>query len=197
MAETEYTTTARLPVETIWNFVQEMDNWAPYLTGYQSHEKSSDTESVWVLKGDVGVLSRTLKFRVTITEWSGPQRVVFELEGLNEAMTGGGRFEMEAYADPDAPPVTRASTNPFARAVQAVLRFFHGLVYGRAERAQSADAGPGAGMSRLTFQLRVDPGGPMAPMVNAMMKPAMVVAAEDLANRIIGHLEREAAADSS
>jgi hypothetical protein len=27
-------------------------------------------------------------------------------------------------------------------------------------------------------------------MVNAMIKPAMAVAAEDLANRIVGHLER-------
>ena len=44
-------------------------------------------------------------------------------------------------------------------------------------------------MARLEFKLRLDPGGPMAPMVNAMIKPAMLVAAEDLANKIIGHLE--------
>ena len=37
-----------------------MDHWAPFLTGYQKHEKQSETESVWTLKGDVGVLARTL-----------------------------------------------------------------------------------------------------------------------------------------
>jgi len=194
MAETEYSTTAKLPVETIWDFVKEMDNWAEYLTGYQSHEKQSDTESVWVLKGDVGTLSRTLQFRVQINEWSGPQRVVFALEGINEQMTGGGRFEMEVYDDsqaglPAKPAAARSGV--LARALAAVLRFFHRLFFGRAERAETADAGPGAGMSKLTFQLRIDPGGPMAPMINAMMKPAMIVAAEDLANRIIGRLERE------
>ena len=33
-------------------------------------------------------------------------------------------------------------------------------------------------------------GGPMGPMVDAMIRPPMAAAAEDLANRIIGHLER-------
>ena len=28
-------------------------------------------------------------------------------------------------------------------------------------------------MAKLTFKLRIDPGGPMAPMVDAMMKPAL------------------------
>lgn len=196
MAETAYSTTAKLPVETIWEFVQDMDNWAGYLTGYQSHEKHDDTESTWVLKGDVGVLARTLEFKVKITEWAGPNRVAFELQGVNEPMSGFGHFEMAPYEDAgaalpaDAP--AKPAGNPVARALQAVLRFFHRLVYGRAERAATADAGPGAGMSKLTFALTIEPGGPMAPMINAMMKPAMVVAAEDLANRIIGHLERAA-----
>ncbi len=44
MAESEYSTTARLPLETIWDFVKEMDNWAPFLTGYQAHEKQSETD---------------------------------------------------------------------------------------------------------------------------------------------------------
>ena len=46
-------------------------------------------------------------------------------------------------------------------------------------------------MARLTFRLRVDPGGPQAPLINAMMKPAMVAAAEDLASRIVSHLEAQ------
>ena len=43
--------------------------------------------------------------------------------------------------------------------------------------------------TRMTFALRVDPGGPMAPMIDALMKPAMAAAAEDLAQRIIATLE--------
>ena len=76
MAEVEYTTTAKLPVAAIWDFVCEMDNWAPLLTGYQSHEKQSESESVWALKGDVGSLTRLVKLQVRVTEWAGPERVV-------------------------------------------------------------------------------------------------------------------------
>lgn len=192
MAETEYSTTAKLPVETIWEFVKEMDNWASFLTGYQSHEKQSETDSVWTLKGDVGVLARVLKFQVHITEWAGPERVTFELEGLNEPMKGEGAFLMERYEEAPAEGTALAP----AQRPGLLARFFRWLFqrfHGRVERAESADAGPGAGMAKLTFRLRIDPGGPMAPMVNAMMKPAMPPAAEDLANRIMAHLEsREA-----
>ena len=183
MAETEYSTTAKLSVETIWEFVKEMDNWASFLTGYQSHEKESDTDSVWILKGDVGVLARTLKLRVHITEWAGPERVRFELHGLNESMEGEGSFVMEPYAD------AAASVPAQPGLVARFFRWLFQLLHGSAKRAGTADAGPGTGMAKLTFRLRIDPGGPMAPMVNAMMKPVMPPAAEDLANKIMAHLE--------
>ena len=60
---------------------------------------------------------------------------------------------------------------------------------GKPRRAETADAGPGEGMARLTFKLEIQPGGPMAPMVGAMMQPAMLPAAEDLANKIMGRVE--------
>jgi carbon monoxide dehydrogenase subunit G len=66
LPEVEYATTAKLPVEVIWDFVQEMDNWATFVAGYQSHEKQSEKDSTWVLKGDVGMLARTVKFAVHI-----------------------------------------------------------------------------------------------------------------------------------
>lgn len=190
MAEVEYTTSARLPVDVIWDFVQEIDNWAPMLTGYQSHVKENADDSVWVLKGDLGAMTRTLKLRVHVSEWAGPERVVFQLEGLNEQMTGDGTFLMARYEDADAAPV-QPRYNFFQRIGLAITRFFFRLFRGKAERAATADAGPGEGMARLTFRLSMTPGGPMGPMVNAMIKPAMVVAAEDLANRIIGHVEQK------
>ena len=75
MPEVEYSTTAKLPVEVDWDFVQEMDNWAGFVAGYQRHEKQSETDSTWVLKGDVGPLARTVQFAVHIEEWNGPSRV--------------------------------------------------------------------------------------------------------------------------
>jgi carbon monoxide dehydrogenase subunit G len=187
--EVEYSTTAKLPVQTIWEFVQEMDNWATYVAGYLSHEKQSESDSTWILKGDVGVLARTVKFAVHVDEWAGPSRVTFSLKGLNEPMQGSGTFLLEAYEEAGTAPAP-ARPGLFARLLEGLARFFYRLRHGSARRAASADAGPAAGTSRLTFRLRIDPGGPMAPMVNALMKPLMQPAAEDLANQILATLER-------
>jgi len=188
--ETEYSTTAPLPVAAIWEFVSAMDNWAPFVAGYQSHRKESETESRWVLKGDVGVLTRTLEFRVRVTEWAGPARVAFELEGLNEPLRGAGEFRMEP--GPDEGPsaqVPASSPGRVARLFEPLFRLLIRLLRGRVERDASPEADAGRARAKLSFRLRLDPGGPMAPMVSAMMKPALGPAAEDLANRIVAHLE--------
>ena len=185
MPEAEYSTTARLPVPVIWAYVREMDNWAPFLRGYQSHQKQSDTDSLWVLKGDVGMVTRTVKFHVHIDEWGEPSRVRFTLKGLNEPMEGGGEFRLEPYEDAAAAPAA-AKLGLFAR----LMRWLYRLFAGKTERAESANAGPGLGMSRLSFELRVKPGGPMGPMVDALMKPLMLPVAEELADRIMAELEK-------
>jgi carbon monoxide dehydrogenase subunit G len=198
LAQTEYATSARLPVDEIWDFVRDMDNWAPFVAGYQRHEKQNDDDSTWTLKGDVGVLARTLSFRVHVTEWAGPDRVTFRLEGVNEPMTGEGSFTLERW-EPGAPaaegggsegPAARPGRGFFARLAERVARFFYRLFRGRVQRAASADEGPAAGASRMTFRIRLDPGGPMAPMVNAMIQPMMLPAAEELADSIMAELEQ-------
>jgi carbon monoxide dehydrogenase subunit G len=194
LAEVRHSTTARLPVEAIWKFVEDMDNWARYVVGYQSHEKLSTDRSVWVLKGDVGVLQRVVKFNVNVTEWAGPKQVHFELEGVNEPMKGSGTFSMDRYEDGDVgedPANEDAGPGFVGRIIEGLLRFFQRLLRGRVERGAGADEGPGAGMAQLTFELRIEPGGPMAPMIDALIRPAMRVAAEDLATRIVARCEAD------
>ena len=118
-------------MDRIWGFVEDMDNWARFVTGYQSHEKRSDTESLWTLKGDVGVLARKLVFQVDITEWSPGKRAAFRLKGLNEAMNGEGVFTLEPATGADAAP---AAAPPRSRAA-ALLRV---------DRARPAAPGWGA-----------------------------------------------------
>ena len=119
MAEVEYATTAKLPIETIWDFVQQMDNWATFVAGYQSHEKQSESDSTWVLKGDVGVLARTVRFAVHVEEWAGPSRVRFSLRGLNEPMQGEGSFLLERFEDPGAVVASAPRRGLFARLLEA------------------------------------------------------------------------------
>jgi carbon monoxide dehydrogenase subunit G len=188
VAEHRHQVETSLAPGAIWEFVREMDHWAPLLTGYQKHEKQSETESVWTLKGDVGVLARTLRFRVQVTEWAGPERVAFALRGLNEPMTGEGSFSIQALgagAQGPGPPAL-APARGLARLWERIVRFFFRRARGPGVARAPA---PEAPTTRMTFALRVDPGGPMAPMIDALMKPAMAAAAEDLAQRIVAQLE--------
>lgn len=50
MAEAEYSTTAKLPIDTIWSYVRDMDNWAHFLMGYLEHEKHDDMNSTSTLR---------------------------------------------------------------------------------------------------------------------------------------------------
>jgi hypothetical protein len=191
MPEVEYETTMSLPPEAVWDFVKDMNNWAPFLTGYQRHEVLSETDSVWWLKGDVGILSRTVQLKAHVTEWAGPERVAFDLTGMNEEVAGGGVLTMSPCAAA-APAVAEA---PPRRGLlrRLVARFFRWL-YRRQHGAAPARLAAGKPASRLRFTLRMEAGGPTGPLVNALLEPALLPAAEDLANKIAAHLEREASA---
>ncbi len=188
MPEVEYTTKVALPREVIWDFVKDMNNWAPYLTGYQQHEIIDDADSIWTLKGDVGVLARVVKLRAHVTEWNGPTRVSFTLTGLNEPVDGGGTLEMSAAEDEGASAAPIVKRSWLARLIEALFRFLFRKAHGPAPVRALPRKGPAA---RLTFRLRMDAGGPTGPLVNAMLGPALLPAAEDLANKIASHLERE------
>ena len=184
MPEVTYKTTMNLPVEDVWEFVKDMNNWAPFLTGYQKHEIIDDTDSIWTLKGDVGVLARTVELKAHVTEWAGPERVSFTLTGLNEPVEGGGTLLMQPHEG--AEPV---QTKP-----SLLARFFGWLmrlIHGKGPQRKQLPGKPGVPGALLTFTLRMDAGGATGPLVNAMLAPALMPAAEDLANKIAAHLEEQ------
>ncbi len=190
MPEVEYTTTVNMPPTAIWEFVKDMNNWAPFLTGYQKHEILSDTDSIWTLKGDVGVLARMVRLKAHVTEWEGPSRVAFTLTGMNEDVDGGGTLVMGPYVGAPASGALAKRPSFFRRMIDAVFRFFFRKMHGGTSRAQLPAAQIGENASQLTFTLRMDAGGPTGPLVNAMLGPALLPAAEHLANKIAAHLEK-------
>jgi len=94
MPEITYTTTMAAPRAAVWEFVRDMNNWAPLTRGYQAHEIVNDRESIWTVKGDLGPISRITKFQVTITEWIEGERVAFTVKGLNEPISGQGSISI-------------------------------------------------------------------------------------------------------
>jgi carbon monoxide dehydrogenase subunit G len=188
MPEVEYTTTMALSRELVWDFVKDMNHWAPMLTGYQKHEILDEKDSVWTLKGDVGILSRVVKLQAHVTEWIDRDKVAFTLTGLNEKVDGGGELVM-ADLVADAPPAPAPKKRWFGRRmIDWFFRKMFRRMHGEAPKRLAAAATSG---TRLTFTLRMDAGGPTGPLVNAMLGPALLPAAEDLANKIAAHLESQ------
>lgn len=189
MPEVEYTTTLNLSRDIIWDFIKDMNNWAPFVTGYIKHEIIDDTDSIWHLKGDVGILSRLVKLEAHVTKWVDLERIEFTLKGLNEKVDGGGVFVLHEVKE-DAPEPPKPKKRWFGR------RFFDWLfrkmfrrIHGEGPKRLTGDKG--SVTSRLSFTLRMSAGGPTGPLVNAMLGPAITPAAEDLANKIAAHLEAE------
>ena len=65
MPSVEHTALVEAPMEVVWKYLEKMSNWAPYLEGYQKHEEINDKESIWTLKGDMGVLARVVQMELT------------------------------------------------------------------------------------------------------------------------------------
>lgn len=85
-----------VPIHSIWEFVSNMDNWAPLVPGYIDHNILSEKESTWSFKSDIGIIKKKIDLKVDITTWKEPTKVTFNLTGLNEKFTGHGYFLAEA-----------------------------------------------------------------------------------------------------
>lgn len=90
MERVDYAVTVDIPLDVIWNFIEDFDNWAPMIKGYESHEKIDEKNSIWMIRGEFGSFSRLTKFNNKITEWVEKERVAFEMTGVNEPVNGGG-----------------------------------------------------------------------------------------------------------
>ena len=85
-----------LPIKQVWDFIADMNEWAHDLPGYCGHEMKSETESIWRLRGDVGIISREIDLQVIITEWVEQTRVRFSLKGVYEPVKGRGQVGITA-----------------------------------------------------------------------------------------------------
>jgi len=184
MPEVVYSKSVPASRERIWEYVKDMDNWAPFIMGYQSHEQKDDRHSIWTVKGEMGVLARTVVFDVKITEWLPLQRVSFSLEGVTEKCDGGGSFLIGAKEQPIG-AVSRSRRGGRFRAL--LRRWFRRS--GR-EEASAETLVDSADETAFSFTLSLHAGGMTGPVVNAMIEPLMGKAADDLAEKLTAEILR-------
>ncbi|HYK72416.1 MAG TPA: SRPBCC family protein [Pseudoneobacillus sp.] len=87
-----------LPIEDIWKFVKDMDNWAPLVPGYIQHKKLNERQSTWEFKSDLGIMKKKVSLMIDIKEWIEPTKVTFHLKGINEKFNGSGYFRAESIS---------------------------------------------------------------------------------------------------
>ena len=95
MPQGTHTVEVPLDIHTIWEFVHDMNKWAPLVPGYIDHEILSERQSTWAFKGDLGFMKKTVKLQIDIKEWNEPSEVIFDLKGLSDNFNGGGYFRAE------------------------------------------------------------------------------------------------------
>lgn len=209
MIEADYTIELDTPVERVWEYVEAIPNWAPFVIGFQKLDLVDERRSIWTLRGDVGILTREVDIQADITVWEPLRRAEFTITGLTERLSGRGSFELAASdgtAEGGPAGVSAATASaggparprrdgPLRRLRFAIARLLLRRLNRRA--AHAAPAGPaaqpaasgGAGRSRLVFHLEVAPGGPMAPMIELLMAPMIEPAAQDFLRNIRTALE--------
>ncbi|RKQ35679.1 CoxG family protein [Oceanobacillus halophilus] len=86
------------PISTIWDFVSNMNNWAPLVPGYVDHKIIDERNSIWKIHGDIGVMQKTITLKIRITEWIEPETVVFHVTSSNDTCKGNGYFKAKAVS---------------------------------------------------------------------------------------------------
>jgi len=90
--ETEQTVTVDANIDDTWAYAKDFERWASIMPGYQGSDIEDEDNSVWTLKIGVGGLVRTVKVRVRVDEWAGPERVDFSFKLEGDPVEGGGSY---------------------------------------------------------------------------------------------------------
>lgn len=101
MIETEQTVAVNVGIDDTWAYARDFERWASIMPGYQNSEIIDDDNSRWVLKVGVGGMVRTVKVRVHVEEWAGPERVDFSFKLEGDPVEGGGSY-LATPAGPNA-----------------------------------------------------------------------------------------------
>lgn len=92
MIEAEHTTQVAVPLQSVWDYVVDIRNWASLMPGLQDCDIIDDDNSRWVLKVGVGGMVRTVKVAVHVEEWAGPERARFAFKLEGDPVSGGGTY---------------------------------------------------------------------------------------------------------
>jgi carbon monoxide dehydrogenase subunit G len=92
MIETAHSLVIDSPIDSVWNYVQDMRRWANLLPGCKECVLQDSSNSRWILKVGTGGLVRTVIAVVHVDEWAGPARVDFSYRLEGDPVEGNGSY---------------------------------------------------------------------------------------------------------
>ena len=95
MIETTQAVEIDAPLGAVWAHARDVRRWAEIMPGYRECEIVDDDHSRWVLKVGVGGLVRTVKVKVTVDRWAGPEAVDFSYQLEGDPVSGSGTYRAE------------------------------------------------------------------------------------------------------
>lgn len=96
MPDVRHSVVVEAPLPTTWAFVRDMQNWAELVPGFEDMTTSSDTDSEWKVRGDVGILTKLVTLVVHVDEWVEQSHVNFSMVCREEPLTAKGSLTAAA-----------------------------------------------------------------------------------------------------
>jgi len=99
MIATEHALVIDASINTVWDFVQDIRNWALLFPGCKECEVIDGNHSSWIIKVGAGGLVKTVVVQVHVEEWAGPNSVLFSYRLESEPVVGGGSYTAVPVSD--------------------------------------------------------------------------------------------------
>lgn len=142
MIETEVSIVIDADMIRVWDYAQDIRQWANLFPGCRECEVINEHDSRWVLKVGAGGLVRTVNVLVHVDDWRAPDQVNFSYRLEGDPVQGGGSYiavRKSAEATEVTLTIRVAGTGPIAPLWEAMSRpLLPKLARSFAERLKSA-----------------------------------------------------------
>lgn len=97
MSNIDYQMTLALPLQEVWSFLNDFNNWANCVDGYIHHREITPLQSVWTLKGELGLLEKTIQLHVKRMKTATPYHMVINFSSLQNKLLGEACIYVKDY----------------------------------------------------------------------------------------------------
>ena len=81
-----YDVTVNVPIEEVWDYVANFQNWAPLISGFVSYTPINSREIHWVFVTNLVIYKKRTEVISEITTWRKPSTIVFNIRGVTDEL---------------------------------------------------------------------------------------------------------------